>query len=493
MISLAIIVAIFAVPIVLANVTFAQPMQDKTEITFWYTENDTEKPGVTALVTAFEAANPDIDVVASQKGFFNARNDYQSAYIAGEEPDVFRATRDWIPEFANSKMLKPITDIYTEEEWDEFLDLAVDLATYPDPDTGEEEIWAVCQLLDTPALMFNKHMFEQAGINTTELDLSTSWTWEEYWSALYAVNQTEGLYGTVLGGMFFGAQPYFFGHGGELFYNKSVKFENIAINSSSAREGLSFVKNLTSSSYTPRWEEQGWTNLNLYFIETGQVAMINQGPWELKNFLENSVEFNPNLEDAKEYASPENLGIMQLPQDEAGNRGAPVGGQWYVISRNTQGDKAQAAEKFVKYITSEEVMIDKAKEYYHIPPRPAVMESDELINNVTKTGIKPYQYVKGYYDAVLEAVTVPVDHRWASIEQRFADNLDEYLAGDLTLDETIQATRNEWRTIIPPEGAGGDQQGPQAAIPGLPLSLLVGSSLIGVIFIILKNMTKKHK
>jgi ABC-type glycerol-3-phosphate transport system substrate-binding protein len=456
------------------------PSQDPTEITFWYTENDTEKPGITDLINQFEALNPDIDVTATQKGFFNARNDYQSAYIAREEPEVFRATRDWVPEFANAKMLKAITSELTQDDLNDFLPIALKMSSYPDPDTGIEEYWSFPQLVDTPALMYNKHHFELAGINTTELSIETSWTWEEYWNILATVNSTaDGIYATTLAGMFFGAQPFYFGHGGNLFTNDSVKFETIAINTTEARDGFMFVKNLTDSLYTPRWEEQGWSTINIYFSDEGTVAMVSQGPWELKNFLDNSPEFNPEAPEAKVYASPDNLGIVQLPHDSEGNTGAPVGGQAYVISKNVEGAKYNASVKLCKFLTSEDVMAEKSKSFYHVPARMSVMNRVDVINS------EAYPYVKGYYDAVLAAAVVPVDHRWAQVEQRLSDRLDEYLAGDLNLDEFVSAVYANWRIIIPPEGVGGEE--PEANIPGYSLSFLLISMSIGIIFLIKKN------
>ena len=174
-------------------------------------------------------------------------------------------------------MIKAITSELTEDDLNDFLPIALKMSKYPDPDTGIEEYWSFPQLVDTPALMYNKHHFELAGIDLSELTIETSWTWEEYWSILATVNSTDdGIYATTLAGMFFGAQPFYFGHGGNLFTNDTVKFETIAINTTEAREGFMFVKNLTDSLYTPRWEEQGWSTINILFngsnVITGVVA-----------------------------------------------------------------------------------------------------------------------------------------------------------------------------------------------------------------------------
>ncbi|MHA1332412.1 MAG: extracellular solute-binding protein, partial [Candidatus Hodarchaeales archaeon] len=187
-----------------------------TNITFWYTENDTEKPGVLALIDQFNTENPDIHVEALQKGFFDARALYTNAFIAANEPELFRAARDWVPEFAVAGMIAPLTSEFTQADLDDFLPSAIRLVTYPD-ENGVDQIWGFPQLVDTPALMYNKHIFEEAGINTSKLSINTSWTWEEFiGNATMIVNNTDA-YGYTLAGMFFGAQSIYFGRGARLF------------------------------------------------------------------------------------------------------------------------------------------------------------------------------------------------------------------------------------------------------------------------------------
>ncbi|MHA1228305.1 MAG: hypothetical protein ACTSPV_16315, partial [Candidatus Hodarchaeales archaeon] len=65
-----------------------------------------------------------------------------------------------------------------------------------------------------------------------------------------------------------------------------------------------------------------------------------------------------------------------------------------------------------------------------------------------------YEYVLGFKKNVDKAYQVPVDHRWARLEQEFADNIDEYLANDITLDECIGQTISIWKEILGQEATG---------------------------------------
>ena len=104
-ISLFLAMVMLLVPIFAISTVSAQ---STVTITFWYTENDAERPGVLALIEDFETANPGVEVDANQIGFFDCHDEYVSAFIAGEEPDVCRSVRDWVFEWAQSDMLAGI-------------------------------------------------------------------------------------------------------------------------------------------------------------------------------------------------------------------------------------------------------------------------------------------------------------------------------------------------------------------------------------------------
>jgi len=450
-----------------------------TSITFWYTENDSEKACMTDLVAEFEAANPDIEVEALQKGFFDARSLYINNFIAGEEPDVFRAARDWVTEFAQSKMIAPVTEYYSEDDLADFLPKALKLVTYPDEDE-EDQIWGFPQLVDTPALMFNKEIFSDAGIDVANITFATSWTWDEYLDYCNILNaSSDTVYATTHAGMFFGAQPIYYGHGARLFEDRIVDIDHIAINSPEAREALAFLYDLINSTVTPRWEEQGWTPLNLLFADDGTAAMISQGPWEIKNFLETSTSIFS--------ADNTKLGIMQLPHDEDGNQGAPIGAHSYVVSAFTTGLELDASIKFAKFLSGQHAMAKGAIEYYHVPARASVI----AFENVTSADSFPY--VNAYYEAVQNAYEVPISHYWASLEQDFANQIDEYLADSINLDQCIEQTIALWKDTVTGgiNGTTSEPNEPEIGIPGYSVGIVLTSISWAVLVIAIKKKEKK--
>ncbi len=418
------------------------------EIELWYTENDAEKPGVLQLVAEFEAANPDVDVKEVQKGFFDARQLYQSAFIAAEEPEVFRAARDWVIEFAQADMLLPLDEYFDAGDLEDFIPNALRLIRYTGSD-GFPHYWGFPQVVDAPALFYNKYLFEQAGINTSAINVDTSWTWTEFKQYCADLTDTSDQnnrkYGFTMAGMFFGAQGVYFGNGGQIFEGNAVCVGDIAINTEGSKQAFGEVKEIVDAAYTPAWDLQGWGTLNAYFANpsTVQVAMIQQGPWQLRDFLENSIEFNDSVEGAKPYASLDNLGIMQLPHDADGNQGAPLGGHAYIVSKYAEASKVEAAVKLAKFMTSTDAMKLRSKEYYLVPARQSAFDAADV------QASDAWDYLQVFKKMTDVATQVPVSHYWARLETDLANELDLYLAGDNTLDQFLESTITLWKEYIP--------------------------------------------
>lgn len=445
-----VLLLIFASLLVIPSATHAE----KTQVTFWFTENSSEAPGVLALINEFEAQNPDIDIVEQAKGFFSAKETYLTQFSAQLEPTVFRAARDWVIEFAQQGLIQPVTDFMNATDKADFLPDALRMVTYPDTN-GTDQIWGWPHLVDGPALFYNKYILEQAGINTTSYNSNTTWTWNEFtanaqkiWDADLTAPSGDRVYGFTMQGMFFGAQPIYYGHGAEFFKNSNVTFDNIDIGSNASRTALTFLKQVVDADYTPPWDLQGWETINEMF-KNGQVGFIQQGPWEIKGFLDNAAEFNSEVTDAPAHAGPDNLGIIRLPHDESGNEGAPVGGHAYVISTRASGAVLEAANKFAKFMSSAHAMKAGAIDYYHMPARISVFEDPEV------QASDAWKYISTFKEIVDRSYKNPVDPRWAQIETLFGNELDIYLSGTETLDEFIAVVNSFWAEIFN-VGVGGN-------------------------------------
>ncbi|MFX1454106.1 MAG: extracellular solute-binding protein [Promethearchaeota archaeon] len=440
-----------------------------TVIKFWYTENDVEKPTLLAKVAAFEALNPTIDVQPTQKGFFGVEDEYTTAFVAAQEPELLRCPRDGVPRFAEDGLIAPLTNEFTPADLADFLPASIKLMTY------KGEIWGFPQAIDCPLFLYNKDLFDQAGFNTTLLNFSTSWTWTEFDTNIATVNSSTSAYALSLAGMFFGAQPYYYGRGGyfiETADNPVYDTAHIAINTTESKSALMYLKTLTDSTLTPPWTEQGWANFVGDFGQ-GEVAMIATGPWQILDLLSNHPQFN-----GTDFGN-DNLGFMQLPHDTAGHQGALIGGNYYVVSSQTTTDEYDAAVKLAQYLSNTTAMSVSAINDYHIPARLSVM------SNASVMAAPSYQYIKPYFEQAVNAYLLTPSPYYGPLESAFGNNLDEYLAGDITLNQLLNATTFEWYDILPAPKV-------PLAIPGF-LPTVVFMALFAGVAITVMYIIKKKK
>lgn len=442
------------------------PKTSQETITFWYTENDAEKPGLLDKIALFEAANPTITVVATQHGFFGVGDEFATAFIAGTEPDVLRTPRDDVIRFAYDGLIDPLTDEFTSGDLNDFVPASLALMTYAG------EIWGFPQAIDCPMFLFNKALFNTAGINPDLISFNVSWTWSEFNTNIALLNATAGVYALSIQGMFYGAQPYYYGHGAQFVERYIYDTRHIAVDSAISRSALEFIKNLTDSTLTPPWVEQGWGNYVPDF-GNGKVAMIATGPWEITNLLTNYPQFNGTT-----YGN-DNLGFMLLPHDNDGNQGALVGGNYYTISSQT--DEYDAAIKLVKFLSSDDMMAKSGIENYHIPARLSAM------NNASFMAAPSFKYVEPYFNQCLSAHILTPSPFYGQMENALGGYLDQYLAGQISLDKLLTSTIAEWNDILP--GWGRTEQ---VTVAGYGLPLVLGILLTGIIGIGIYSMRRKR-
>jgi ABC-type glycerol-3-phosphate transport system substrate-binding protein len=443
-----------------------------TVIKFWYTENDVEKPTLLDKVARFEAQNPDVDVQPEQHGFFGVESEYTTAFVAGQEPQVLRSPRDGVPVFAENGMIAPLTAEYTTADLADFLPASIKLMTY------KGDIWGFPQAIDCPMYLYNKHLFTVAGFNTDLLNFTTSWTWAQFNTNIAIVNASTSAYALSLAGMFFGAQPYYYGQGGyflETATNPVYDTGHIAINTTISRTAIMFLKNLVDSSLTPPWTEQGWANFVGDFGQ-GEVAMIATGPWQILDLLSNHPQFNGTA-----YGN-DNLGFMQVPHDMSGNQGALIGGNYYVVSSQTTSAEYDAAVRLSKFLSGQKMMSLSAIQDYHIPARLSVM------TNASVMAAPSFQYIQPYFEQAVNAYLLTPSPYYGPMENAFGGRLDEYLAGSIPLDGgagLINKTIADWREILP--------EPPTASppIPGFPTTVLFVALFIGVSVVVWYIIKKK--
>ncbi|WP_328453176.1 extracellular solute-binding protein [Streptomyces sp. NBC_00386] len=336
-----------------------------TTITWWDTSNATnEAPTYKALAKEFEKANPTIKVKYVNVPFDQAQNKFDTAAGASGAPDVLRSEVGWTPAFAKKGYFLPLDGTAALADQAKFQPNLIEQAKY------DGKTYGVPFVTDTLALVYNKALFEKAGIKEAPK------TWGDLKTAAATIKKKTGVDGYWGSTQAYYAQSFLYGEGTNTVDATAKK---ITVNSPEAKKAFGTWQGLFSGKGLHKADTtaDAYAHIQDAFVN-GKVAAIIQGPWEITNFYKGSA-----------FADKANLGIATVPAGSSGKAGAPTGG--HNLSVYAGSDKAhQAASlKFVNFMTSAKSQASIALKNSTLPTR------DDAYTDAVKAdpGIAGYQGV----------------------------------------------------------------------------------------------------
>lgn len=297
-------------------------------ITWWDTSNATnEAPTYKALVKEFEAANKDIKVKYVNVPFDQAQNKFDTAAGASGAPDVLRSEVGWTPAFAKKGFFAPLDGTEALADQDKFQDSLIKQAQY------EGKTYGVPFVTDTLALVYNKELFEKAGITEAPK------TWDDLKKAAATIKDktgVDGYWGSTQG---YYAQSFLHGEGTDTVDAAGKK---ITVNSAEAKKAYGTWLSLFDGKGLHKADTtaDAYAHIQDAFVN-GKVAAIIQGPWEITNFYKGSA-----------FKDKANLGIATVPAGSTGKAGAPTGGHNLSVYAGSDKAHQEASLKFVNFMTS---------------------------------------------------------------------------------------------------------------------------------------------
>jgi len=450
---------VFALLVVSAFRAPALQTDADTTISFWYTEGAIEGNLYDTLIANFESTHPGVTIDARQIGYFDTEQSYYNALIAGTEPNVLRADVTWITNWANQKVFEPL-DGYDWKTGD-YLEDAIRLVQWRGATYG------IPQVVDTLGMMYNKHTLETAGITVPD----GGFTFDQFASAAYnltdltSIDQANWTYGFNLAHMSYHFLPIFYGHGAKYFSPNSVTQKNIALDSQETKDAIQYMDNLIGNKWqdptyaykgvTPSRDLQTYSNLNEYFMN-GKVAMIQQGPWELRNFLDNAPMFNKTAYEslfggtAPNWVGPDNLGFMEVPKTVLNNgttyQGMHIGGHAYVMSKKVPQANKPIVFEFMKYLAGPEANYLRGKLNHLVSPLKSFYTSDFDTNDSYVPANDTY--IQGFRLNLDNSFARPVHPYFITMDGFFAEELQKHLLEEQDIADTIAHTLTKWNNYF---------------------------------------------
>ena len=379
-------------------------------ITWWDTSNEAEGPAYQALVEEFTKKYPKIKVKRVAVPFDQAQQKFKTAAQSGKgAPDVIRSEVGWTPGFASLGYLQPLDGTPALDGLEDYLAGPVEGTKY------QGKTYAVPQVTDTLALLYNKEIFKKAGI------AEPPDTWGEIAEAAKKIKaKVPGVTATYINPDAYFAWPFLYGEGSDLV---DVEKKEITLNSPEGIRGIQTAVDLIASGAAPKPDTtEGYNNMQAG-MASGKIAMIVNGPWAVADILKGKA-FKDNKD---------NLGIVPVPGGEGGRTGAPTGGHNLAVYAGSAN--LDASYLFVKFLNSAENQAKIALKNGTLPTRTSAYTEEVLSDPVTRA----------FKEALDMAKPRPPLPQGGDLFADFAQNYAKILRGDISVKAGLDATAKAWK------------------------------------------------
>ncbi|MET8051272.1 MULTISPECIES: extracellular solute-binding protein [unclassified Streptosporangium] len=388
------------------------PSKISGEITWWDTVRpDSEGPTFQALINEFQAKYPNIKVKYVNVPSDQAQNQFQTAAQAGTgAPDVIRSEVAWTSQFASLGYLQPLDGSRAVENESDFLAGPLSSTKF------NGKTYAVPQVTDTLALIYNKRLLAEAGHEKAPA------TVEELKQAALDVKEKTGANGLALNVDSYFLLPFMYGEGGDLL---DVQNKKITVNSPANVKAMASVADLVASGAAPKPAIQDSYANAMTALKDGKAAMIYNGPWALSEIYQ-----------GKEFKDKENLGIAPVPAGSV-KAGAPTGG-WnlaiYAGSKNID-----ASYEFVRFMSTPEAQAKVAKEISLLPTRVSAYDNPDVQANKDVAVFKP----------IMETATArPWIPEGGQLFQPLLEGYQSLVGGKTTPEDMLKKVDDQYRGIF---------------------------------------------
>ncbi len=253
----------------------------KTEMTFqiWDTA---QRDGMQALIDAYVAEHPDVDIKLQVTSWDEYWTKMDAAAESNQLPDIFWMHTNEILKYADYGMLEDVTNLYDDVDpnyyTEHFSEIALNNARGSDG-----RIYGVPKDKDTVCLVYNKEMFDAAGVAYPD----ENWTWDNLVEASQQIYDATGKYGYMAyADEQLGYWNFVYQAGGQILTEDKTKGDFL---NPGTKKGMEFYIGLQDYEWCPDQNYFAQTNPGTAFFSS-QGAMYLEGNWNLLALLQNNPE-----------------------------------------------------------------------------------------------------------------------------------------------------------------------------------------------------------
>jgi multiple sugar transport system substrate-binding protein len=307
-----------------------------------------EAKSLTELVKQYNAMNTGIQVKLDYIGSNDHAFDKLTVALnADEAPDITYQYGTSMAALATAPGVMDLTDDVQDPtfDWNDFSEGARQAATV------DGHVYGIPALIDNLAIVYNKDLFQQAGIATPTPD----WTWDDFAAAAKALTDPskkqfgwaypiDGSEDTV-----WHYDAMLWEAGGDILNADNTQ---AAFNSDAGVEALTALQQMAVTDKSVYLDQQNTGQTDTLF-NSGKIGMLVTGPWALSGY--------PDA----------NYGVQIMPSFSGGSHATIAGpDMWVMFDNDGHGD---AAWQFMQWFTAAEQVKEDAMTSGHLPIRNSVV------------------------------------------------------------------------------------------------------------------------
>ena len=328
------------------------------EIEYWQYFFDARVAAMEQLIEGFQAENPDITVKMTHFPYADYRTKVAAAIPAGEGPDVVQLFYGWLNDYKEAALIQPLPA-------SEFPASEIDEQFFPMVGAMKEgdNYWALPTAVRSLALFYNTRLFDEAGIDAPPANL------DELVETAKKLTKVDGAGNITQVGITAGmnAQDHHWFRevlvrqmGGEPYMDD---YKKVNYATEAGEKALDFYVGLAKEHKVTAF---GFMDEPQAAFKAGRAGMHIDGSFRI-----GSLNKTRGLK----------WGVAELPAGPDGTK-SNYSSYWVnAITTKAEGEKYDAAVKFMKYITSDDAMQIWLDVVGELPAKPSVGLTDANAND----------------------------------------------------------------------------------------------------------------
>lgn len=332
-------------------------------------------------------------------------------------PDIVGIDGPTLSSYAANGILRPIDDLVSEEEVNDFFDATIQQCTY------DGKLFGLCPAESSVAIYYNVDMLNSIGARIPE-SYNDAWTWSEYYEIAKQLT-TDTCKGATLiidkgEGLTYGLQPFWVSNGTDI----------ISEDGTTADGYINSEKGIEAATYLQKFFVEGIANIDPIAGEfgNGNSATWLGGCWEAAGLEANYPDLNWD--------------VTYYPVADGGTPVSPTGDWLFSITNNCKNPEAAMA--VISFFCSTENCVSFCgKDYYG---QPAARKSS--LELMTEYNEEPYSLFKEQlFETGHARPRTPV---YPTLTSKFVEGmLDIFTGADVkeTLDNVAKIVDEEYQSL----------------------------------------------